>query len=104
MVRVSARLTDSPSCIVLGQQDMAPHLARLLREAGQDVPSSKPTLEVNPDHALLKRLADENDEEHATDLANLLLEQAELAAGAELEDPAAFVKRVNRLLVQGTSD
>lgn len=98
-VRVSARLTDSPSCIVLGQQEMAPHLARLLREAGQDVPNSKPTLEVNPDHALLKRLADESDEARAKDLATLLLEQAEVAAGADLDDPAAFVKRMNRLLV-----
>ena len=98
-VRVSARLTDSPSCIVLGQQDMAPHLARLLREAGQDIPDSKPTLEINPEHALLKRLADEGNEERATDLATLLLEQAEVAAGAELDDPAAFVKRMNRLLM-----
>ncbi|MGB8633838.1 MAG: molecular chaperone HtpG [Rhodanobacteraceae bacterium] len=98
-VRVSARLTDSPSCIVLGEQDMAPHLARLLREAGQDIPDSKPTLEINPEHALLKRLADEGNDERATDLATLLLEQAEVAAGAELDDPAAFVKRMNRLLV-----
>ncbi len=98
-VRVSARLTDSPSCIVLGQQDMAPHLARLLREAGQDIPDSKPTLEINPEHVLLKRLADEGNEERATDLATLLLEQAEVAAGAELDDPAAFVKRMNRLLM-----
>ncbi len=98
-VRVSARLTDSPSCIVLGQQDMAPHLARLLREAGQDVPEAKPTLEINPDHALLKRFGDTSDEDVAGDLASLLLEQAEVAAGAELADPAAFVRRMNRLLV-----
>ena len=97
-VRVSARLTDSPSCLALSEWEMAPHLAHLLREAGQDVPAQKPTLEVNPQHALLRRLQGEADEARATDLANLLLEQAELAAGAPLADPAAFVQRMNRLL------
>ncbi len=97
-VRVSARLTDSPSCIVLGQQELAPHLARLLREAGQDVPDSKPVLEVNPAHPLLQRFAGEGDDSASADLAQLLLEQAQVAAGAELADPAGFVKRMNRLL------
>ncbi len=98
-VRVSARLTDSPSCLALSEWEMAPHLARLLREAGQDVPDSKPTLEINPRHALLARIDGEADEAVATDLATLLLEQAEIAAGAPLPDPAAFVQRMNRLLV-----
>ena len=98
-VRVSARLTDSPSCLALSEWEMAPHLARLLREAGQDVPDSKPTLEINPGHALLARIDGEADEAVATDLATLLLEQAEIAAGAPLPDPAAFVQRMNRLLV-----
>ena len=98
-VRVSARLTDSPSCLALSEWEMAPHLARLLREAGQDVPDSKPTLEINPKHALLARIDGEADEAVATDLATLLLEQAEIAAGAPLPDPAAFVQRMNRLLV-----
>ena len=97
-VRVSARLTDSPSCLALSEWEMAPHLAHLLREAGQDVPAQKPTLEVNPQHALLRRLQGEADEARATDLASLLLDQAELAAGAPLADPAAFVQRMNRLL------
>lgn len=97
-VRVSARLVDSPSCLALADYDMAPHLARLLREAGHDMPESKPTLEVNPQHALLKRLQDESDDGKAADLALLLLEQAEVAAGATLSDPAAFVQRMNRLL------
>lgn len=97
-VRVSARLTDSPSCLALSEWEMAPHLAHLLREAGQDVPAQKPTLEVNPRHALLRRLQGEADEARAADLAALLLEQAELAAGAPLPDPAAFVQRMNRLL------
>jgi molecular chaperone HtpG len=97
-VRVSARLTDSPSCLALADYDMAPHLARLLREAGQDVPDSKPTLEINPRHALLQRIEAETDEARAADLAAVLLEQAEIAAGAPLPDPAAFVQRINRLL------
>ncbi|NLA69095.1 MAG: molecular chaperone HtpG [Gammaproteobacteria bacterium] len=97
-VKVSARLTDSPSCLALSEWEMAPHLAHLLREAGQDVPARKPTLEVNPQHALLRRLQGEADEARAADLAHLLLEQAELAAGAPLPDPAAFVQRMNRML------
>jgi molecular chaperone HtpG len=98
-VRVSARLTDSPSCLALSDYEMAPHLARLLREAGHDMPSNKPTLEINPQHALLKRLEVESDEAKAGDLAGLLLEQAEIAAGAQLPDPAAFVQRLNRVLL-----
>ncbi len=98
-VRVSARLTDSPSCLALSDYELAPHLARLLREAGQEVPDSKPTLEINPAHPLLQRLEAETDEVRALDLASLLLEQAEIAAGAPLADPAAFVQRVNRVLL-----
>ena len=100
-VRVSARLTDSPSCLALADYEMAPHLARLLREAGQAVPESKPTLEINPQHALLQRIDGETDDAKATDLATLLLEQAEIAAGAPLPDPAAFVQRMNRVLLGG---
>ena len=100
-VKVSARLTDSPSCLALSDYEMAPHLARLLREAGQELPESKPTLEINPRHALLKRVEGEADEARAKDLATLLLEQAEIAAGAQLADPAAFVQRVNRVLLGG---
>ncbi|MDE2278223.1 MAG: molecular chaperone HtpG [Xanthomonadaceae bacterium] len=98
-VKVSARLTDSPSCLALNDYEMAPHLARLLREAGQELPDSKPTLEINPQHALLKRVEAEADEAKAKDLATLLLEQAEIAAGAQLADPAAFVQRLNRVLL-----
>jgi molecular chaperone HtpG len=100
-VTVSARLTDSPSCLALSDYEMAPHLARLLREAGQELPESKPTLEINPAHALLKRLEGEADEGRSKDLALLLLEQAEIAAGAALPDPAAFVQRLNRVLLGG---
>ena len=98
-VKVSARLTDSPSCLALADYEMAPHLARLLREAGQDVPENKPTLEINPQHPLLQRVEAETDEAKATDLATLLLEQAEITAGAQLPDPAAFVQRLNRALL-----
>jgi molecular chaperone HtpG len=98
-VKVSARLTDSPSCLALSDYEMAPHLARLLREAGQDMPESKPTLEINPQHPLLKRVEAETDEAKAKDLATLLLEQAEIAAGAQLPDPSAFVQRMNRVLL-----
>ena len=78
---------------------MAPHFARLMREAGQEMPESKPTLEVNPQHPLVQRVLGESDEAKAGDIASLLLEQAEIAAGAPLPDPAAFVQRMNRLLV-----
>ena len=98
-VRVSARLTDSPSCLALADHELAPHIARLLREAGQEVPESKPTLEINPAHALVKRVESEADEAKAKDLAMLLLEQAEITAGAQLPDPAAFVQRINRALL-----
>ena len=98
-VKVSARLTDSPSCLALSDYEMAPHLARLLREAGQDMPDTKPTLEINPAHALVKRVQSEDDESKAKDLATLLLEQAEISAGAPLPDPAAFVQRMNRVLL-----
>lgn len=98
-VRVSPRLTDSPSCLALSDYEMAPHLARLMREAGHDMPESKPTLEINPQHALLKRVEDEGDADKARDLATLLLEQAEIAAGAPLPDPSAFVQRMNRVLL-----
>ena len=98
-VKVSARLTDSPSCLALADHDMAPHLARLLREAGQQVPDSAPTLEINPAHPLVQRVADETDEDKSRDLATLLLEQAEISAGAQLPDPAGFVQRMNRVLM-----
>ena len=98
-VKVSARLIESPSCLALSDYEMAPHLARLLRQAGQEVPDNKPTLEINPQHALLQRVEAEADEAKAKDLATLLLEQAEIAAGAQLPDPSAFVQRMNRVLM-----
>ena len=98
-VRVSTRLTDSPACIVLDEHDMGLVMQRLLKQAGQDVPPSKPVLEINPAHALVKRI--ESDTSRAADLALLLLDQARLLEGAVLEDPAAYVRRVNALLAAG---
>ena len=97
-VRVSARLTDSPSCIVLDEHEMGLAMQRLLKQAGHDVPASKPLLEINPAHALLKRLETEADPARANDIGLLLLDQAQLLEGVALEDPAAYVRRVNSLL------
>jgi molecular chaperone HtpG len=95
-VRATSRLVDSPACIVVEDHDMSAHLSRLLKQAGQSAPASKPILEVNPQHGLLKKL---EASEHFDDLANILFDQALLAEGGQLEDPAAYVQRVNRLLV-----
>lgn len=95
-VRVSTRLVDSPACIVVEEGDMSAHLARMLKQAGQNAPASQPILEVNAEHPLVKRL--ETDDGHFDDLAQLLFDQAWLAEGGQLEDPAAHVKRVTRLL------
>lgn len=100
-VRATARLTDSPACLVVGENDMSAHLERMLKAAGQNVPeAAKPTLEINPEHVLVKRLASEADEARAADLAQVLYEQALLAEGGKLEDPSAFVKRINKLMLE----
>ena len=95
-VRVTTRLVDSPACLVVEEGDMSGHLARLMKQAGQTMPKSLPTLEVNAEHALVKRL---DSSAHFDELANILFDQALLAEGGQLEDPAAYVKRVNALLV-----
>ena len=94
-VRVTTRLVDSPACIVVEEGDMSAHLARMLKQAGQDAPASKPVLEVNPEHALVKRL---DSDPRFDDLAQILFDQALLAEGGQLENPAAYVQRVTRLL------
>jgi molecular chaperone HtpG len=99
-VRTTARLTDSPSCLVAAEGDgMSAHLQRLLKAAGQKAPASKPVLELNPQHPLVQRLNSE--EARFGDLANLLFDQALLAEGGQLDDPAAFVRRLNGLLLEG---
>jgi molecular chaperone HtpG len=100
-VRVSERLTESPSCIVVNDHDMGLAMQRLLKQAGHGVPESKPILEINPAHVLTKQLESEPDATRAEDLALLLLDQAQLLEGVALDDPAAYVKRVNRLLSAG---
>jgi molecular chaperone HtpG len=98
-VRVTLRLTDSPACIVADRDAMSLHLSRLLKAAGQKAPEDAPILELNPQHALVQRLKTEGDARLA-EWATLLLEEAQLAEGAALEDPAAFVRRVNALLME----
>ncbi|MDN5844328.1 MAG: molecular chaperone HtpG [Alcaligenaceae bacterium] len=98
-VRVTARLVDSPACVVVDENELSPHLQRMLQAAGQAAPDVRPILEVNPEHALIKRLETESDEQFG-DWASVLLDQAMLAEGAALTDPAAFVKRMNGLLLK----
>jgi len=97
-VRVSSRLTDSPACLVADEHEMGAHMERIMKAAGQDMPASLPTFEINADHALIQRLKEETDDERFADLSNLLFEQALLSEGGQLEDPATFVQRLNKLL------
>ncbi|MGB5298493.1 MAG: molecular chaperone HtpG [Thiogranum sp.] len=99
-VRISHRLTDSPSCLVLEEHEMAVHLQQVMKQAGHALPDSKPMLEVNPDHPLVVRLKDEPDQEKFSEWSHLLFEQAMLSGGGQLEDTTAFVKRMNAILVE----
>ena len=98
-VRVSHRLTESPAVLVLNEHDMAVHMQKLLKQAGHDMPGSKPHLEINVDHALVQRLAETEDDDAFEDLGRLLFEQALLNEGGSLDDPSGFVRRLNRLLL-----
>ena len=98
-VRATSRLVDSPACLVVQDGDMSTQLARMLKQAGQTVPEIKPILEVNAQHALVKKLEAQGEGEGFDDLANILFDQALLAEGGLPEDPAAYVRRVNALLV-----
>jgi molecular chaperone HtpG len=99
-VRATARLTDSVACIVVGEYDMGSQMRRIMEAAGQAVPQSKPILEVNPTHPLALLLDQEADEDRFANLAHIVLDQATLAEGGQLEDPAAYVSRLNALLVE----
>ncbi|HUH95128.1 MAG TPA: molecular chaperone HtpG [Casimicrobiaceae bacterium] len=99
-VRVTHRLTDSPSCLVADAAAMSTNLERLLKAAGQKVPESKPTLEVNPHHPLVQALKAESDETRFADWSHILLDQAVLAEGGQLDEPGAFVKRLNALMLE----
>lgn len=97
-VRVTHRLTDSPACLVSDAQDLSGNLARILKAAGQNAPEAKPILEINPSHKLVKRLEGEATDGLFADLAHVLFDQALLAEGGTLDDPASFVKRMNSLI------
>ena len=99
-VRATARLTDSAACLVVGEHDMGSQMRRIMEAAGQAVPESKPILEINPEHPLCRMLDSEQDEERFADLSSVVLDQATLAEGGQLEDPAAFVGKLNALLLQ----
>jgi molecular chaperone HtpG len=98
-VRVSSRLTDSPACLVVGDYDMSQNLARVLKQLGQDAPMPTPIIEINLEHPLLERMDKESDEDKFGELARLVFDQALLAEGGQLEDPAGFVHRLNRLML-----
>lgn len=98
-VRVTNRLTDSPACIVLNEHDMAMHMQRILKEAGHAMPGSKPILEINPDHPIVKKLDIEKSKKKFADWSDILFDQAVLAEGGQLEDPASFVAKLNKMLV-----
>ena len=99
-VRVTARLADSPACLVLGEYDMGAQMRRIMESAGQKMPASKPALEINPNHPLLQRIEHTGEDAEFNDLSLLLFEQATLADGGHLAEPAEFVQRLNRLLMK----
>jgi molecular chaperone HtpG len=101
-VRVSRRLTDSPSCLVTDENEMAVHMQRMLKQAGHAVPASKPILEINPEHVLVSRLKDVADEARFDSWSNILLDQSILSEGGQLDDPVSFVRRLNELLQEVT--
>lgn len=103
-VRVTNRLTESPACLVVGAHDMGAQMRRLLEAAGQQVPDTKPTLELNPEHPLVQKLDQEVDEDRFADLLEVLFDQAQLAEGGHLADPAAYVRRLNKLLLELSGD
>ena len=98
-VRVTNRLTDSPACIVLNEHDMAMHMQRILKEAGHAMPGSKPIFEITPDHPIVKKLDIEKSKKKFADWSDILFDQAVLAEGGQLEDPASFVAKLNKMLV-----
>ena len=101
-VRASARLTTSPACLVSDEQDMGRHLEQILKASGQNIPGSKPILEINPTHPVLQRIDNEPDEDRFADWAQILFDQALLSEGGQLRDPAGFVSKLNGLIVSLT--
>ncbi len=101
-VRVTHRLTESPACLALGEHDMGAQMRKIMEASGQSVPDSKPVFEINPEHPLIVKLKTETDEERFSDLAAVLFDQAHLAEGGQLDDPASFTQRLNKLLLELT--
>ncbi len=99
-VRISRRLTESPSCLIVGEGEMAINLQNLFKQAGHEVPGVKPVLEINPDHLLVKRLNSETDEQQFSDWTHILFDQALLSEGGQLEDPSGFVGRLNDMFTK----
>jgi len=99
-VNISQRLVNSPACVVTGEQDLPPQLRRILEASGQELPESKPILEINIEHPLVLRLSAETDDARFTELSNIVLDHALLAEGAQLASPAEYVRRINQLLLE----
>jgi Molecular chaperone, HSP90 family len=99
-VRVSHRLTDSPAILALGAGDLGLQMRQILEASGQKVPETKPVFEFNPSHPLINKLDNEADTDRFAELAHVLFDQAALAAGESLKDPAAYVRRLNKLLLE----
>ena len=99
-VRITYRLTDSPACLVVNEDEMGMQMRRILESAGQKVPGSKRIFEIHPEHPLLAKLNDEPDEDRFNDLTMVIYDQAMLAEGSQLEEPASYVKRLNKLLLE----
>lgn len=99
-VRATNRLTQSPACLVVGENDMGAQMRRMMEAAGQPLPDSKPVLEINPQHPLVTKLDSEIDEDRFAELAKIIFDQAHLAEGGQLDDPAAYVARLNKLLLE----
>ncbi len=98
-VRVSNRLVDSPSCLIADENEMSMNLSRMLKAAGQEVPNTDPILEINKDHPIVRKMASESDDERFSDWSSIIFDQAMLADGGTLNDPAAFVGRLNKLIL-----
>jgi len=98
-VRVTHRLTDSPACLVTDEHAMSTHLERMLKAAGRSVPVTLPVLEINPQHPIVQRLKDEADDDRFADWSQILFDQATLAEGGQLDDPAGFVRRLNDVML-----
>ena len=99
-VKVTHRLTDSPSCLVVGEHDISGNLERILKAAGQQTPENKPILEINPKHALIQKLDGFKESSDFDEYASVIFDQAILAEGGQLEDPVSYVKRINQLLIK----